>query len=122
MKANARAERILAIDKFRRDFESANTCAALTLLGLSRIEATAPQLQKFVDASYQLAEVCESEVSEHSPLDALFWFRSKLQEESNRPGRNDVFLAMCHRELEAAEKAIQKMCNKYGEGKIAALL
>ena len=116
------AERILLLDQYRRDFESANTRLTIQALPLSQGTATVPQLVMFIDAALDLASVCDQECSERSHIDVLFWLCRRLEAEIQTEGRSEVYLATCRREVKRVKELIQQACQRMGGGKLVALV
>jgi hypothetical protein len=122
MDAEMRAHRLKMLDEYRRTFEHANTGLSIAVMGLSQQQAMPARIVSFTDAALSFVNVCEHELSRQNPLDVLFWLRDRLVSEGAKPGRDDVFIAQCNREVRGVETLIQDACAELGDGKVVALL
>lgn len=116
------AQRILMQDEFRKDYETANTRVTLSVILLASKESGPQEVSEFVDATMELAKVCESPCSKHQPLEVLFWLRQKLQKECKKPCRSACFRSYCQQHIHHAGNKIQNVCDRVGDGNIIALL
>lgn len=122
MEALKRAEKVKLKDKFKREFDHANTRLAVTALPLRRHEIQLEQLDSFVDAGLKLAEICQQEHAQESPLNILFWLRKRLLLETRKPCRNFHYRAKCRQEIDRIHTKLHCICNTYGSGNAVPLL
>lgn len=122
MPENTSGNHFEQLDQLRRDFDHWNTHLCMTALRFRKQSPALTDVADFVQATLALAKVCEHELSEHSPLDVLFWARNKLRQEYFRGNHGDVFDAYCKREKAKLEQSIQRYCDHVGNGKVVALM
>ena len=117
-----RAQKIFQRDKFRQDFDQANTRLAILAMPLKNPVPTIVQLNNFVDAATELYKVCSQSASDKSPLDVLFWLRDRLLNERCSKEGEDKYVAECDRQIINIENDIHKTCEQLAPGKLFALL
>ncbi|WP_353293944.1 hypothetical protein [Thalassolituus maritimus] len=116
------SKRILMQDEFRKQYDTANTRVTLSVILLASRTSGPEEVSEFVDATMELAKVCESPCSKHQPLEVLFWLRQKLQRECRKPCRSACFRSYCQQHIHHAGDKTQDMCDRIGNSNIIALL
>lgn len=116
------AQKIFERDKFRQDFDQANTGLAIAAMPLSHPLPTIAQLNSFISAATKLCRVCSQSASDRRPLDVLFWLRDRLLSERSSPGRDEKYFAECDRQIVNIERKIRRTCEELAPGKLVALL
>lgn len=121
MDPQARAEYLRRSDLFKRDYEHANTQLAIWAMTLRNNETPVEHLRSFTDAGLHLSEVCNHELSEHSPLDVLFWVEKALRTEMNKGHRDCRYRAICTQKMYQVKDLITSLCRNSGRGNVVPL-
>jgi hypothetical protein len=110
------------LDAFKRELDHTNTRLTFSAIRFRSKHVGATTIEDFVEAVRSLATVFEKQFSNKDPLDVLFWGRKKLQFEAKNQNRSEVFRAWCRKAIKRLESDIQNRCDKFGNGKVVALV
>lgn len=121
MDARTRSRSARASDAAERRYEHARSVLALATLPLACSNTTTTHLQHFIAAALAVCDLCDHDFLPDRPLDVLFWLRRRLNKEAGKPGRSDVYRALCLREVHQVERRIESACAGLSGGGLVAL-
>ena len=110
-----------APDTAEQRYEHARSVLAQAALPLAGSNTTIGHLQHFIAAALAVCDVCVRDCLPDRPLDVLFWLRRRLNKEANKPGRNELYRALCRREVDHVERRIGSACAGLSGGALVPL-
>lgn len=121
MDTRLRSQSARASHSAGRRYERARAVLTLATLRLACSNTTATDLRDFIAAALALCDACDHDFLSDRPLDVLLWLRRRLNEEASKPGRSDVYRALCRREARQVECKIESACVRLSRGGLVAL-